>query len=52
VFDNRVALDTTLRETASTLDDVYQGEPDGEWRLARARRLAEATDGQPERPVA
>jgi UPF0176 protein len=42
VFDNRVALDTRLQETATTLEDVYQGEPDGEWRLQRARRLAEA----------
>lgn len=39
VFDNRVALDTHLKETTTTLDDVYTGEPDGEWRLARARRL-------------
>ncbi|MES2632685.1 MAG: rhodanese-like domain-containing protein [Pseudomonadota bacterium] len=42
VFDNRVALDTKLHETSTTLDDVYQGEPDGEWRLQRARRLAAA----------
>ena len=42
VFDNRIALDTKLRETATTLDDVYGNEPDGEWRLARARRLHEA----------
>jgi UPF0176 protein len=42
VFDNRVALDTDLQETATTLEDVYQREPDGEWRLQRARRLAEA----------
>lgn len=42
VFDNRVALDTRLQEIASTLDDVYLGEPDGTWRLERARRLAEA----------
>lgn len=42
VFDNRVALDTRLQETATTLEDVYQGEPDGVWRLQRARRLAEA----------
>lgn len=42
VFDNRVALDTHLQETATTLDDVYLGEPDGAWRLARARRLHEA----------
>jgi len=39
VFDNRIALDTKLQETATTLEDVYQGEPDGEWRLNRARRL-------------
>lgn len=42
VFDNRVALDTHLKETTTTLDDVYTGEPDGEWRLARARRLNDA----------
>lgn len=42
VFDNRVALDTHLQETSTTLDDVYQGEPDGEWRLQRARRLGES----------
>lgn len=42
VFDNRVALDTALQETATTLEDVYQGEQDGEWRLRRAQRLAEA----------
>lgn len=39
VFDNRVALDTHLRETGTTLDDVYDGECDGEWRLQRARLL-------------
>ena len=43
VFDNRVAVDTHLQETATTLDDVYGQEADGEWRLARARRLAQAT---------
>jgi UPF0176 protein len=42
VFDNRVALDTSLQETATTLEDVYQGEHDGEWRLRRALRLDEA----------
>jgi UPF0176 protein len=42
VFDNRVALDTHLQETDTTVEDVYQDEPDGEWRLARARRLDEA----------
>jgi UPF0176 protein len=39
VFDNRIALDTQLQETATTLEQVYDGEPDGEWRLQRARRL-------------
>ena len=43
MFDNRVALDTHLQETATTLDDVYAQEADGAWRLARARRLAQAT---------
>lgn len=39
VFDNRVALDTRLQETATTAEQVYADEPDGEWRLQRARRL-------------
>jgi UPF0176 protein len=42
VFDNRIALDTTLQETATTAEQVYADEPGGEWRLARARRLDEA----------
>jgi UPF0176 protein len=42
VFDNRVALDTRLQETTTTLEAVYSGAPDGEWRLARARRLDQA----------
>ena len=50
VFDNRVALDTALQETATTLEDVYQREPDGAWRLARARRLAEAAGTAPAKP--
>ena len=45
VFDNRVALDTRLQETASTLEDVYRAEPDGAWRLTRARRLAGDSQG-------
>lgn len=44
VFDNRIALDTRLQETASTPDDVYGGEPDWEWRLQRARRLEEDSE--------
>ena len=43
VFDNRIALDTQLQETETTLAQVYEGEPDGEWRIARARRLDAAT---------
>jgi UPF0176 protein len=39
VFDNRVALDTRLQETDTTAEQVYADEPDGEWRLQRARRL-------------
>jgi UPF0176 protein len=39
VFDNRIALDTRLQETGTTPEDVYEGEPDAEWRLQRARRL-------------
>jgi UPF0176 protein len=42
VFDNRIALDTHLQQTATTAEEVYAGEPDGEWRLARAKRLHEA----------
>ncbi|MDB5896530.1 MAG: hypothetical protein JWP41_132 [Ramlibacter sp.] len=45
VFDNRVALDAGLQETATTLEDVYQAESDGAWRLQRAVRLA-AADGE------
>ncbi len=47
VFDNRVALDTSLKETATTVEDVYNGEPDGEWRLKRAKELdKDAQDGE------
>jgi UPF0176 protein len=43
VFDNRVALDTRLRETATTEDQVYDpAQPDEAWRLQRARQLARA----------
>jgi UPF0176 protein len=42
VFDNRIALDTHLRQTGTTAEQVYADEPDGEWRLARAKRLHEA----------
>jgi UPF0176 protein len=36
VFDNRVALDTHLKETGTTPEQVYQNEPDGQWRINRA----------------
>ena len=39
VFDNRIALDTRLQETGTTLDEVYGADPADAWRLARARRL-------------
>lgn len=39
VFDNRVALDTHLHETDTTVEDVYESEPDGAWRLERAKKL-------------
>lgn len=38
VFDNRIALDASLHETATTAEDVYVA-PEDAWRLARARRL-------------
>ena len=38
VFDNRIALDTRLQETATTAEEVYLA-PEDAWRLARARRL-------------
>lgn len=43
VFDNRIALDTKLQETATTLEQVYEAEPDGQWRISRARRLDAAS---------
>jgi UPF0176 protein len=51
VFDNRIALDSHLTETATTLEDVYGGEPDGEWRLQRARRLDANNDQSIEESV-
>lgn len=51
VFDNRIALDTRLHETATTAAQVYADDPQESWRLQRALRLeasAEADDGSPE----
>jgi UPF0176 protein len=43
VFDNRVALDTRLRETPTTAGDVFDpSHPDEAWRLQRALRLDDA----------
>ncbi len=43
VFDNRIALDAALRESAATAEQVFDDKlPDEAWRLQRARRL----DGQ------
>lgn len=39
VFDNRIALNTQLQETATTAEEVYTDGPDDAWRLLRARRL-------------
>jgi UPF0176 protein len=44
VFDNRIALDTKLRETGTTLEGVYAAEPKSAWRLERARRLDAAVE--------
>lgn len=44
VFDNRIALNTALQETGTTLEGVYAAEPDGAWRIARAKRLMESVE--------
>lgn len=51
VFDNRIALDTRLQETATTAAQVYDpARPDEAWRLERALRLeAGASDAPPAR---
>jgi UPF0176 protein len=45
VFDNRVALDAQLKETDTSLEDVYIA--DEAWRLARAKRLARGVKAPP-----
>jgi UPF0176 protein len=43
VFDRRIALDSQLRETGTTAEQVFDpAHPDEAWRLQRARRLDEA----------
>ncbi len=44
VFDNRIALDTRLRETGTTAAQVYADDPEESWRLERALRLEAAAD--------
>ena len=39
VFDNRLALDAKLQETDTDIDDIYDVERDGQWRIERAKRL-------------
>jgi predicted sulfurtransferase/23S rRNA-/tRNA-specific pseudouridylate synthase len=39
VFDNRIAIDTKLKQTNTTIEQVYEAESDGAWRIARAERL-------------
>ena len=46
VFDNRIALDTQLRETGTTAEQVYASAPDEAWRLRRAQQLAGATEAE------
>jgi UPF0176 protein len=40
VFDNRIALDSHLEETSTDIEDVYDEQRDGAWRIERAKRLA------------
>jgi UPF0176 protein len=40
VFDNRIALDSKLQETDTSIDDVYDEARDGKWRIERAKRLS------------
>jgi UPF0176 protein len=40
VFDNRIALDAKLAETDTDIEDVYDEQRDGSWRIERAKRLA------------
>lgn len=42
VFDNRIALDTRLEESGTSMQDVFDAEADEGWRLERARRLRAA----------
>jgi UPF0176 protein len=38
VFDTRVSLDAQLKQMNTKVEDVYKEEPDGQWRINRAKR--------------
>jgi UPF0176 protein len=42
VFDNRLALTPKLAESQVSIEAIYQAEPDGAFRIARAQRLRDA----------
>ena len=44
VFDNRVALDTNLKEADTTIEQVYDPLKDGDWRFSRAQHLQNGPD--------
>jgi UPF0176 protein len=45
VFDNRIALDASLQEAATTAEQVFDAQHEDEaWRLQRARRLSDAQE--------
>ena len=47
VFDNRIALDSGLHETATTAVQVFDAQhPDEAWRLQRAHRLGETNEAK------
>ncbi len=45
VFDNRVALDVNLKETSTTIEDVYDPLKDDKWRFERAQYLQHGPNG-------
>ncbi|MEZ4607067.1 MAG: rhodanese-like domain-containing protein [Deinococcales bacterium] len=49
VFDNRIALDTHLQETDTTVKEVYDPLADGAWRVQRAQLLNDGPENRPEK---
>ena len=47
VFDNRVALDASLKETPTTIEDVYDPLKDDKWRFERAQYLQHGPSQEP-----